>query len=272
MTGNELQMRANILSGDYAEADNIEINDDDFGPLQVSDSEDDDIDTAAAALKSDHKNRKERTNNLMYNDSDSEDELRLPLKPTDTKKPNKKINIFDMIKNNDDNDNSNDQTNQSNADNEPASDDDDDDDANMSHMNRSKKRPTIIDSDSEPDEQPETQSEEMEINTEEFSSQVIRSRLAALEDSDSEAENEEPMSRTTATKKSRNVIESDDSDNENKMPASNAATHDSPTQLNKRQRSGIDDDEIDNDGPLAPVRQHKKPRLSIVDDDDDTSE
>lgn len=268
MTGNELQMRANIISGDYAEPDNIGF-DDDFGPLQVSDSDDDDIDNTATALKKDQQNRKERTNNLMYNDSDSEDELRLPLKPIEKKKSTKKINIFDMIKNNDDNDNYNDQTIQSNVDNELASDDDDD--ANSLHMNRSKKRPTVIDSDSESDEKPEAKSEEMEINTEEFSSQVIRSRLAALEDSDSEPDNDPQMSRSIATKKSRNVIESDDSDNENKMPAPNAAIPDSPTQLHKRQRSGIDDDEIDNDGPFAPVRQHKKPRLSIV-DDDDTSE
>lgn len=274
MSANELRMRANILSGDYAETDNIESNDDDFGPLQVSDSDDDDIDTNATALKNVQQNRKQRTNNLMYNDSDSEDDQRLPLKLTDKKKPAKKINIFDMIKNNDDNDNSNEQTNQSNADKEPASDDDDDDDVSISRMNRPKKRATMIDSDSEPDDKPEEEPEEVEINTEEFSSQMIRSRLAALEDSDSDAENDEPISRTTVTKMSKNVIGSDESDNENDKSALVAPAHDSPTQLNKRQRSGIedDDDEIDNDGTLAAARQHKKPRLSIVDDDDDTSE
>lgn len=264
MSAYELRKRADILAGGDASADNAENEAEDFGPLEVSDSEDDDDNVP-------HR-RKIQANSLMYNDSDGEDEVRQPLKLKDPKTTSKKINIFDMIKNNEDSNDSIDPANQSNI---PDTHEVSDDDGNStSHAIRAKKRGTLIDSDSDSDTKPdpEPQPEEVEINTEEFSSQMIRSRLAALEDSESGQSDDDDISHST-TKKARNRIESDESDNENdeKYPSSPVIeTNNTPAQLNKRQRSGIDDND-DNDAELDTIpsaRKLKKPKLSIIDDDD----
>lgn len=267
MTAAELRTRANILSGDDADAANNE-NDDDFGPLQVSDS-DDDGDNALSVVEDDQQTRKQRTDNLMYTGSDDDDAVRSPPKPKAAVKiAAKKMNIFDMIKSRDDNDGSADETLRSST-------------SSGSLAGCSKQRAAIIDSDGS-----DAEPDEVEVNTEEFSSQMIRKRLAALEDSDSgeSDRDDEMMSRAnnSTAKKARNAIESDESDAESdKQPASSpparpptAAATVSPTQLNKRQRAGIEDDAgTDDDGALAPARPYKKPKLSIVDDDDgDTSD
>lgn len=263
LTAEELRKRADILAGGDASTDNMVNEADDFGPLAVSDSEDEDDNAQHSRMN--------QANSLMYNDSDGEDEVRQPLKLKEPKAATKKINIFDMIKNNEDSNDSNEPANQSNIhDTHEASDDDGN---STSHTIRSKKRGILIDSDSDTEPEPEPQPEEVEINTEEFSSQMIRSRLAALEDSESgESDHDDEISHST-TKKARNRIESDESDNENdiKSPSSPVTdTSNTAVQLNKRQRARNDDND-DNDAELDTIPsapQLKKPKLSIVDDDD----
>lgn len=264
LTAEELRKRADILAGGDASTDNMVNEADDFGPLAVSDSEDEDDNAQHSRMN--------QANSLMYNDSDGEDEVRQPLKLKEPKAATKKINIFDMIKNNEDSNDSNEPANQSNIhDTHEASDDDGN---STSHTIRSKKRGILIDSDSDTEPEPEPQPEEVEINTEEFSSQMIRSRLAALEDSESgESDHDDDEISHSTTKKARNRIESDESDNENdiKSPSSPVTdTSNTAVQLNKRQRARNDDND-DNDAELDTIPsapQLKKPKLSIVDDDD----
>lgn len=135
-----MRLAANLLSGEPIE--NIE-EVEEFERLYVSDSEDDSF----SEIGRDRQNRQQKANELIYNQSDNEDELRTPLKPKQNK--NHGINLFDMIKDND--------TDKMEEDDNVLNDN-----ANTTGA--------VFDS-------------------EEFNSQVIRSRMAELEDSDSDDEN-----------------------------------------------------------------------------------
>lgn len=229
MTATEMRLAANILSGEPIE--NIESEEvEDFERLYVSDSDDDSF----SEIERDRQNRQQKANELIYNESDKEDEQRTPLKPEPKLNKKKGINLFDMIKDG--------------SDNMEQDDDATNDDANTTGA---------------------------AFDSEEFNSQVIRSRLAQLEDSDSD--NENGIYAHSICALSFDVISilqliyvflylivngaseqatNNDSDDESSS--------------NKRERSGAeytgaasdDDEEI-----LIP--QKKKVKLSIIDDDDD---
>lgn len=109
-------------------------------------------DDSFSEIERDRLNRQQKANELIYNSSDNEDEQRTAPKPKQSK--NKGINLFDMIK---------DGTEQMDQDNDDDDDDEAKDDANRTNA--------VFDS-------------------EEFNSQVIRRRLAQLEDSDTDSDGE----------------------------------------------------------------------------------
>lgn len=107
-------------------------------------------DDSFSEIERDRLNRQQKANELIYNSSDNEDEQRTTPKPKQSK--NKGINLFDMIK---------DGTEQMDQDNND--DDDANDDANQTNA---------------------------AFDSEQFNSQVIRRRLAQLEDSDTDSDGE----------------------------------------------------------------------------------
>lgn len=136
-----MRLVANILGGEPIE--NVETVDDaDFERLYVSDSEDESF----TEIEKVRQNRLQRANELIYNDSDNDDEQRVTTKPKETtKKPKGGINLFDMVK---------DGTEQMDQD----------------------------------DAEDDVQNSTTAFDSEQFNSQVIRKRLAQLEDSDSESD------------------------------------------------------------------------------------
>lgn len=142
MTAKEMRLAAKLLSGEPIENVETADVDDDFDRLYVSDSEDESF----TEIEKNRQNRLQRANELIYNDSDNDEDLRPAANPKPTKKPKGGINLFDMVK---------DVTEQMEQ-----------DDGNESNHGQN----TIA------------------FDSEEFNSQVIRSRLAQLEDSDSESD------------------------------------------------------------------------------------
>lgn len=149
MSAKQMRLVANVLSGEPVESEEVADADDDFGRLYVSDSEDESF----TEIEKDRQNRLQRANELIYNDSDNEEEQRTALQPPpspktkEAKKSKGGINLFDMVK---------DGTDQMDQDDETTSND--------GHNSTAA------------------------FDSEEFNSQVIRRRLAQLEDSDSETE------------------------------------------------------------------------------------
>lgn len=138
MTAEQMRMAAKILGGESIEND-LPAVDDEFERLYVSDSEED---TSFTEIEKDRQNRLQKARDLVYNDSDDEDERQSISKSNNANNP---INSFDMLKN------GSDQTNDDNE-IEPA--------------------PAVV------------------FDSEEFTSQVIRQRLAELDDSDDESNNQ----------------------------------------------------------------------------------
>lgn len=81
MTAKEMRLAAKLLSGEPIE--NVETTDvnDDFDRLYVSDSEDESF----TEIEKDRTNRLQRANELVYNDSDNDEEQRSALNPKQTK-------------------------------------------------------------------------------------------------------------------------------------------------------------------------------------------
>ncbi|XP_031631724.1 protein timeless homolog [Contarinia nasturtii] len=159
---------------------------------------------------------RQRQQRLIYNDSDNDDEQRVALQPKPAKKSKKGIHLFDMIKDGTEMVQSEDEDNQNN-----------DDDANNFGA-------------------PES---------EEFNSQVIRRRLAQLEDSDSDSEIGNGVS-------AKMLNTDDENEKENEEGGTNS---------NKRERSVPEEMTTLSDDDEEPIMvpQKKKARMSIIDDDDD---
>lgn len=267
MTAAEMRLRSNLLSGDDigdASANEMIQVDDDFERLHVTNS-DSELDEDIGRVVENREAKRQKVNDLMYNDSDNEDEQRSPLKPSKDKKSKKsgqKINIFDMVKNSGDNDK---EANNVYDENEMEinSEDirsriaqlDDSDTSDVEQTAKAVKQPrkriAIVDSDSEDDDvqmignSVENDAEivlpnaDMEPNSEDFSSQAIQSRLAALEDSDSDTE-----------------------------LAIGKQTIENKRHSNKRERSASGD-ETSNDGQALISQNKKKAKKLLIEDEDD---
>lgn len=261
MSAKEMLHRAKIVAGEQIEDDETTMMEDDgdFEKLVVSDSEDDDDDDIAKVTD----NRRKHVRTLIYNDSDNEEQapMRSPVKRPQNKsiqKPKKKFNIFDMVKesNAGDTDDDDKQENEFEIDSEDIRDrlaqlDDEDDSENeatklmeKSTTKANRKRIAIVDSDTDSDDdlsKPMGSTSEQAISgqasepiennrqpeSEEFTSQNIRRRLAELSD-DSGSDNEAAAKKRTKTngnvqkhKKWNTLIDSDDSENE---PANNSSS------------------------------------------------
>lgn len=168
MTVAEMNERAQMVTGEhFTQSTLIPIDEEeDFERLVVSESEDE----ATVDLTAAPKSRQSQINTIIYNQSDDEEEppLNSPVKAqkksADQKKPKKKFNIFDMVKNGED-DNGADvvETQEFEIDSEDIRDrlaqlqdsDDSDNDASTSSKTNvaktNRKRITIADSDSDDD-------------------------------------------------------------------------------------------------------------------------
>lgn len=139
MTADQMRLAAKILGGESIESNSVSVSeaDADFERLTyVSDSEDDSF----TGIEEDRQNRLQKARELIYNDSDDEDERQSISK---SKNATKESNMFDLIKNGAE----------------------------------------------ENEEEPETdQNNAHAMDSEEYNSQVIRRRLAELDDSDSDNE------------------------------------------------------------------------------------
>ncbi|XP_055324474.1 protein timeless homolog [Sitodiplosis mosellana] len=210
MAAKEMRLAAKLLGGEPIENIESADADDDFERLYVSDSEDESF----TEIEKDRQNRLQRANELIYNDSDNEEEQRPALKPTNqAKKPKGGINLFDMVK---------DGTEQMDQDDESASND--------------------------------GQNTTTAFDSEEFNSQVIRRRLAQLEDSDSESDS------AAGNGVSGKATNNDESEKEGEETFNS----------NKRERSvpeAVATMSDDDDPIVAP--QKKRAKISIIDDDDD---
>lgn len=267
MTAAEMRLRSNLLSGDDigdASANEMIQVDDDFERLHVTNS-DSELDEDIGRVVENREAKRQKVNDLMYNDSDNEDEQRSPLKPSKdkrSKKSGQKINIFDMVKNSGDNDK---EANNVYDENEMEinSEDirsriaqlDDSDTSDVEQTAKAVKQPrkriAIVDSDSEDDDvqmignSVENDAEivlpnaDMEPNSEDFSSQAIQSRLAALEDSDSDTE-----------------------------LAIGKQTIENKRHSNKRERSASGDETL-NDGQALVSQNKKKAKKLLIEDEDD---
>lgn len=155
MSAKQMRLVANLLSGEPIENDGVADAEDDFERLYVSDSEDESF----TEIEKNRQNRLQRENELMYNDSDNEEEQRSALKPPPpppppstlpkTKEPKKSKGGINLFDMVKDGSDRIDQ---------------DDETSNDGHNNTGA------------------------FDSEEFNSQVIRRRLAQLEDSESETE------------------------------------------------------------------------------------
>lgn len=297
MTGDDMRYRVRIISGDTADDTNsadIE-NDADFEQLHVSHSEEDeegDTDNELVGAI----DRREKTNNLVYNRSDDEDgSSRAPLKRKKKEKTKKKkIDIFDMIlEEGKENKSIDEEPSDLEMDTENferrlaqlVDSDDSDNDRNQStsksKKNSNRKRIFIDNSDSD-QEQPTQKS----TDDGDFDSQAISKRLAKLVDSDnsdddrmqknneksvdidtvsggSNAKNRHPMRRAF-------LMESDDSENEeNGSHVSAAHTNDTAdvnsetgiTNTDGNNESGsviVAGDDDDNDNDIAKYNSNKK--------------
>lgn len=144
MTAHQMRLAAKILSGEPIE-DNRNAADEEFERLYVSDSEDDSF----TEIEADRQNRIRKARDLMYNDSDDEDERQSISKSINTTKDG---NSFDLLKNGAE------QMGHGNG-IEPVND----------------QHSTVVGA---------------TFDSEEFNSQVIRRRLAELDDSDDGSDNE----------------------------------------------------------------------------------
>lgn len=144
MSAHQMRLAAKVLSGEPME-DDRNAADDNFERLYVSDSEDESF----TEIEVDRQNRLQKARDLIYNDSDNEDERQSISKSQNT---TKEVNSFDLLR--------------SGA--EQMDDEDVIEPVNDQH--RSVVGAATFDS-------------------EEFNSQVIRRRLAELDDSDDESDN-----------------------------------------------------------------------------------
>lgn len=312
MTAAEMKQRANILAGNYTgDEEQTQFNttaldeDEDFDRLVFVDSEDDDD----GGLETASDSRRDKVNTLIYNDSDDDENApsRSPTKTAgkiaDKGKP--KINIFDMIKNNDDDDAESEHT-EFEIDSEDIrgrlaqllSDESDNESNNTpanvtkSKSKNNRKRIAIVDSDSDDEDNTRTpsvqQNSAVDVNrsndsdkmNEDINSQKIRKRLAELADSDSDDEDTMLPVNTSSKSKhnSRNaLIDSDESNDESTKQHGDSdgdrvnVNKDEPQKgSNKRERSVSDDSDDDSIGATKKKRTNNvSKRSAIVDSDDD---
>lgn len=145
MSAHEMRLAAKLLSGESIESADLGGGaDEDFQRLYVSDSEDDSI----TEIQMDRQNRQLKARELIYNESDDDDEQRAA---SNVRSSTNGVDMFDMIRN---------ENNQINN-----------DIPNALHAT-------------------DRNSEHENFDSEEFNSQVIRRRLAELDDSDSDSDNE----------------------------------------------------------------------------------
>lgn len=285
MTADEMRLRARLLGNEEVGDAGFE-EEADFEPLHVTDSESEaDNDDDDGSINENNESRRQKQNTLMYNDSDNEDDLRLPLKPQPAKKTlttTKKINIFDMLKTGDEvNENMEaDESHDIEMDSEDIREriaELDDSDASIDEIQATtsakqpRKRIAIIDSDEddsngedgviEQNKENRLPNTEIEPNSEDFSSQAIRSRLAELDDSDSDTD--ELMAKSTKT--SVNLVDTDASDVETTKIGQ---TLEERRQSNKRERS-ISEEDFTNDQTTLAGQKKKAKKMVIEDDDDD---
>lgn len=134
-------MAAKMLSGESIECRDSHETEEDFNRLYVSDSEDESF----TEIDVDRQNRLQKARELIYNDSDDENDRQATF---ESKNSTKESNMFDLLKNR----------------TKPMHQDQDE-------LNDDHNSAPVFDS-------------------EEFNSQVIRQRLAELDDSDNDPDNE----------------------------------------------------------------------------------
>lgn len=263
MTAQEMRQRVKILENGEIDESELNDNEDDFEKLQVTDSEDED-ENESNGDENRHDYRS-KVNNLIYNDSDSDEANQTVVERPTPRKASAKSNatdIFDMVKNieGDEDEVQFDSEDIRGRLAQLVDSDDSDDDVNVT----AKKRVLVQlnDSDSEGEANKKSGGKE----TYDINSQDVRSRLAELEDSD-ESDVEQPK---MVTKKSKRIIESDDSDVENDQLNVNASKE-MTRRSNKRERSVSDDEEHENPSDkVADISVAKKRKSTqIIDSDDD---
>lgn len=167
MTANQMRLAAKIVSGESIvdamdSGDGNEMADDDennFERLYVSDSEDDSF----SAIDMDRKNRLQKTRDLIYNDSDDDNEREAITTSTNRAPTTTKENdAFDMMRNGNGND----------------------DDAEVDRNEQSERVDQMELSSGRGDTNAEGATSAIQFDSEDFNSQVIRRRLAELDDSD----------------------------------------------------------------------------------------
>lgn len=311
MTAGEMIKRALVIAGEYFENVEPTISlldeDEDFERLVVTDSEGEDENSSNDGLAQASDARREAFNTLIYNDSDQEDSVSVPTPVKQTEKngkqkPKAKINIFDMIKNNADDESKenkeNDENNKNNETNDFEIDSEDirgrlaelqDSDGSDTEHNQTikkvtnvRKRITIVDSDTDSDNDggvskikanAKMQDGSQDAGeSQDFSSQSIRSRLAELDDSDSDDDmNQLPANKnaklnTSNSSKRQTIIDTDESSN----GATSGGLNDSASQSSKkRERS---DSEHSSDDQMM-VTKKKRPSNAVqrnaIDNSDD---
>lgn len=228
MTASQMRMAAKILSGDVTD-DSADVAVEDFERLYVSDSEDESF----TEIEMNRQNRLQKARELIYNDSDDEDNRSAISTHKQTSSTER--NAFDMIKNGTD----------------PQDERTDDNELRNDNVNQAP-----------------------QFDSEEFNSQVIRRRLAELDDSDNELNPEIGWYLGLLLKSNWGILicvlflanDVDDRANDENEKADYG---------NKRERSIADDvtvtndnDDDDDDGPIN-MPQKKRAKLSIIDDDSD---
>lgn len=265
-----MRQRAQIIGGEELN----EMNDlEDFEKLQVTDSGSDDNEND---LESETVNRFEKTANLIYNESDNEDENhtleRAPVEKRSTSKRNTKFNIFDMVKNTENDKNHDNEAEDIEINSEDIhsrlaeSVDSDESDAEITIKPTKKVRIRMVESDSEDENVKNT----TEHGIDEINSEDIRERLAELNDSDDTNEKNPKMS----TKKFNRIIDSDeeDSDVENNQSSVNTTKklNGNNSNNNKKRERSTSDDEMSAKSFDTSIAKKRKSQ-QIVDSDDENN-
>lgn len=175
MTVNQMRLAARIVGGESVvdtavsgDENEMEEDDNNFERLYVSDSEDDSF----SAIEMDRQNRLQKTRDLIYNDSDDENEREV-IMTTKQRTPIAQNNVFDMIRNkNDDNVDKMDENEQREQ---------------VDQMELGNISTTTSNKNVQGDNAGQVMSS-VQFDSEDFNSQVIRRRLAELDDSDEDGD------------------------------------------------------------------------------------
>lgn len=282
MTANQMRLAAKIVGGETIvdaidSGDENEMGDDgnNFDRLYVSDSEDDSF----SAIDMDRKNRLQKTRDLIYNDSDDENEREAITTSNNRASAATQDNAFDMIRNG----------------NGDGIDDEIDENKQSERVDQME-----LSGVQEDNNGGNVNVSTIQFDSEEFNSQVIRRRLAELDDSDGGDSDDNDFGIWNfffvyicygqailiiiiincvlctffflAVANEIDKITNDD-DTGNRLNNTNKRERSIPDEYtaendNNAVGVGADDDDDDDDGPIMRP-QKKKAKLSIIDDDSD---